>query len=327
MNYSINSIESRFCSKTMSNILNSIQLCENCNRIPLPSYRSYKQPEIILCKDCYFLHYKTFDYTILPSETEIKLIGQIVFSCMFSDRGCNEKFTLDSLQNLLFHEQKCNRNPNKTNFTRIKRQRYVNKIFKTEIEIIHDQIIKQELSFREKSKKLKDTIQSQGTEIILLKQSVESLKNQMDNQISVIMNKFSDKLEDILKFQSFKQEIQLNLTEIVKNHKDVNKKIEDKINSLEIDTYQKHQNFKTIEDKINTMEIERTNNFTNKQNVNKIIEDKIYDIDTDIKYSYQKFQIDNYIIEDRMDSKENATNNTLNLISQSDKLEDILKFQ
>ena len=146
-NYSLNSIESKYCFKTMSNILNSIQLCENCTRIPLPTFRSYKQPEIILCKDCYFSHYNTFDDIIPPSETETKLMSQIVFSCMFYDRQCNEKYSLDTLQKLLFHQKKCNKNPRKSNFTNTKRLRNENKITKPEIEIIHDKLTKQERSF------------------------------------------------------------------------------------------------------------------------------------------------------------------------------------
>ena len=136
MNYSINSIETKYCFKTMLNILNSIELCKNCSRIPLPPYRSYKQPEIILCKACYFSDNKTYDHTILPSENQIKLISQIVFSCIFSDRGCDEEFTIDTLQNLLFHEQKCKKNHIRTNFTRIKRLRHANQNLKTEKHIL-----------------------------------------------------------------------------------------------------------------------------------------------------------------------------------------------
>ena len=62
MNYSINSIETKYCSKTTPNILNLIQLCKNCNKIPLPPYRSYKKPEMILCSGCYLTQYKSFDY-------------------------------------------------------------------------------------------------------------------------------------------------------------------------------------------------------------------------------------------------------------------------
>ena len=42
---------------------------------------------------------------------------------------------------------------------------------------------------------MKDTIKSQATDIIYLKQTIEDLKKYMDNQISVIMNKFNNKLE------------------------------------------------------------------------------------------------------------------------------------
>ena len=129
MNYSINSIETKYCFKTMSNILNSIKLCQNCSQIPIPPYRSYKQPEIILCKACYFSHNKTYDHTILPSETEIKLMSQIVFSYMLSELRCDDEFTIDTILNLLFDQQKSKRNPNKTNLTIIKRLRHVNKIF------------------------------------------------------------------------------------------------------------------------------------------------------------------------------------------------------
>ena len=106
-NYFINSIETSYCSKTIPIILNFIQLCKNCNLIPLPPYRSNKQLDVILCKACYLSHYKNFDCNILPSITDIKLLDQIVISCKFFSKGCNEEFSINSLENRFLHENKC----------------------------------------------------------------------------------------------------------------------------------------------------------------------------------------------------------------------------
>ena len=207
-NYSIDSIQITYCSKTMPHILNLIELCQNCNLIPLPPYRSSKQSNIIFCKACYLSHYKNFDYNVIPSKSELKLMDQIVFSCKFFSQGCNEEFSIHTLQNLLFHQQKCKSNPTKTNFTGIKRLRHANQIMKTEIEIIHDQLNIQALSFQEQSQKLQDTIKSQAKDIIHLKKTVQDLKKYMDNQISLIINKFNDKLDSqAIEISNIKQSI------------------------------------------------------------------------------------------------------------------------
>ena len=125
MNYSIDSIETAYCLKTMPNILNLIELCKNCRKIPLPPCRSNKQSDVILCKSCYLSIYKNLDCAILPNKTEMKLLDQIVFSCKFFAQGCNEEFSIDSLQNLLFHQRNCKRNS--TNFTTKKRLRHASK--------------------------------------------------------------------------------------------------------------------------------------------------------------------------------------------------------
>ena len=81
-NYSIDSIDITFCSKTMPTILNSIELCQKCNLIPLPPYRSNKQSDITLCKACYLSKNKNFDSTIIPSKIEMKLMDSLLKDVM-----------------------------------------------------------------------------------------------------------------------------------------------------------------------------------------------------------------------------------------------------
>ena len=181
MNSSITSIETKFCFKTSPNILNSIQLCKNCRQIPLPPYRHYSQSEIILCKQCYLSQYKNLDSNVISSKSEMKFMDQIIFSCKFSDRGCTEQFDSNTLQDLYYHQKKCIRNPNKNNFTRIKRLRTVNKSFKSKVEIIQNEINSQKLSFQENSKNLQNIINSQSNQIIELKRVIELFIQQKEN--------------------------------------------------------------------------------------------------------------------------------------------------
>ena len=44
---------------------------------------------------------------IIPSLTEIKLLGKVIFSCKNHKEGCNEEFNLDSLEQLLLHQKSC----------------------------------------------------------------------------------------------------------------------------------------------------------------------------------------------------------------------------
>ena len=91
-------------------------------------YRSSKESDITKCKACYFSQYKNFDYTILPSKTEIKLMDQIVISCKIFAQGCNEEFSIHTLLNIFFDPGMYTKNPIKTNFTRIKLLRHYNRI-------------------------------------------------------------------------------------------------------------------------------------------------------------------------------------------------------
>ena len=160
MNSSISSIDIKYCYKTKSNILNSIQLCKNCSKIPFPPYRNYKKSEIVFCRECYLSEFKTLDDTVFPSETEYNVMNQIIISCMYSDKICNQKFNIQNIQNLFSHQKKCKIFHNKNIFMNNKRQRSINKTFKNKIEIIQVQINDQIHSSQQISKKLEDTIKT-----------------------------------------------------------------------------------------------------------------------------------------------------------------------
>ena len=107
-NYSLDSIDSKFCSKTKKDTLDCVELCKICNLIPLPCYRSNKNPENIFCKTCYFSSNKKIEDLVVPSNGDLKLVGKLVFSCSNFNEGCLEEFTLNSSEELLIHQQICN---------------------------------------------------------------------------------------------------------------------------------------------------------------------------------------------------------------------------
>ena len=195
--YSIASIESKYCFKTNPDTLDWTQLCQNCNRIPLPSYRSNKEPDHIFCKTCYLSLNKNIELLVIPSISDLRLLGKLVFSCKNFEKECKEEFTLENLDQLLLHQKTCNKNViKKTNYTKIKRLRNENRLLKNEIEIIHDTIVTQTLSCNKKSKKYEDLINSLTFEMAQLKQTVQNQQIENDNTITQIINKFNNRLDD-----------------------------------------------------------------------------------------------------------------------------------
>ena len=92
--------------------------------------------------------------------------------------------------------------------------------------------------------------------------------NELSHKLNSSFEKQTPILINFLKENSSKvqNEIQLNLIQFIKNQQNVNKKLEDKINTIEV---QNQQNFAKIEDKIHSIKIQNTQiqqNINNKQN-------------------------------------------------------------
>ena len=62
MNYSIDSIELKYCLKTNKECLELIKVCEICDRIPLPYYIN-KGSKNIYCQKCYISVFKNRENT------------------------------------------------------------------------------------------------------------------------------------------------------------------------------------------------------------------------------------------------------------------------
>ena len=73
MKFFIDSIEPKYCIKTNPEFLKIIQDCKKCHRIPLPSYRSYKDPANFFCKECYFSQNMMMEDLCIVSNGDLKL--------------------------------------------------------------------------------------------------------------------------------------------------------------------------------------------------------------------------------------------------------------
>lgn len=257
-NYLIDSINHKYCINTSLDTLDEIEMCQNCNHIPLPSYRSYLDPKIILCKSCYISLNKNLEHLVIPSRTEIKVLGKLVISCKNSYYGCHEEFSLQTLDILLIHQQNCDKKliicpvqeckrcgKVKSNhklhdcFAQFRGDyfdpclRESNHILKNEIEMMKDELNKQRLSFDEEFK-------SQANEIIHLQQIVQNYENSFNKKIKQNFKTINKKFDD--KFESQANEIN-HLKQIVQDYEisfdkkfeqivhNFNSKIEDKLYS------------------------------------------------------------------------------------------------
>ena len=109
--YAINFIEFDYCSKSKKEDLKSLENCQNCGKLPLPSYRSKTDPEKCLCNECYrSSNMKTDDLMTYHFKTESIILERLIFSCKNHENGCEEVFKLGELDQLLLHQEKCDKN-------------------------------------------------------------------------------------------------------------------------------------------------------------------------------------------------------------------------
>jgi hypothetical protein len=103
--YSIDSIDLERCRKTPDNIYQELKPCDNCKKLPIPQYKSYKKQDFTFCKDCYFsLNYKE-KHLLIPSKFEINFLEKVIISCKNS--SCEKEFNINSLQEMIEHEMTC----------------------------------------------------------------------------------------------------------------------------------------------------------------------------------------------------------------------------
>ena len=105
--YGMLSIEKKYCLNTEPLFLNILKSCVVCNKIPLPCYKSMENQDMTYCKVCYDLQNFNPKNLIKPSIEIESILPKLVINCRNEHKGCKQRFTVDSLQNFLHHEQQC----------------------------------------------------------------------------------------------------------------------------------------------------------------------------------------------------------------------------
>ncbi len=104
--YIIDSIDLDRCKKTPEIIFKSLILCDSCCNLPIPQYKSYKQQNKIFCRSCYLKNNK-LENVLYPSRLEMNILEKVVISC--SNLRCIEVFNINSLDDMIKHEEICGR--------------------------------------------------------------------------------------------------------------------------------------------------------------------------------------------------------------------------
>ena len=106
--YQINSINRKFCSKTDQNVFDYIEMCKDCQEVPIPCYRSIEDEEgNFFCRNCF--EKRSFDKKsiIQPSKREIKELDNLVICCKFFEKGFLNQFAFKNLVILIDHQKTC----------------------------------------------------------------------------------------------------------------------------------------------------------------------------------------------------------------------------
>ena len=108
--YCMMSIDAKYCVNTEGLILNLLKSCVVCKKIPLPSYKCFENQDMTYCRVCYDLQNFKPENLIKPSIELDFILQKLVINCRNEQKGCKQRFNVDSLQNFLHHEQQCGYN-------------------------------------------------------------------------------------------------------------------------------------------------------------------------------------------------------------------------
>ena len=215
MSFPISSLEIKYCKSTKNKVLDEIEICMNCKKIPLPAYRSTFHQNNIYCKTCFDLENFDSKTHVIPSKNDIKRLEKLVISCKFFEKGCEAKYQIKSLESLIIHENKCvfNNSTLKLKETHLavdssrdyfctKCSVYYNKTHECisdiskSLKLLNNEVIllKQEKSAMENQTQLLETkiaslIENQTTNILSL------LENQLETKIASHLEKISQTVE------------------------------------------------------------------------------------------------------------------------------------
>ena len=103
--YCIDSIELKRCLETPENIYKSIIPCDKCNKLPIPSYKSFRNQDSIYCRSCYLLENYKLEDVIKPGSYERNVLEQVIISC--KNASCDRVFKVNRLMQMIEHEKKC----------------------------------------------------------------------------------------------------------------------------------------------------------------------------------------------------------------------------
>ena len=230
-NYPINSLDTKYCKNNDLRIFKLLETCSFCKKIPLPAYKSVENQKNTYCLDCY--NQKNFQSKNLiePDIGQEFLLEKLVINCIFEEKGCKERYDINTLQKLLDHEKVCFFNPS-TKLLLKQNSIYINEAIENCLRCYdmnldgtnHDCIttlVKLILEIGAQIKNLTSKFEQQNTQ-----------NDQRFLQLERQFNDLSQKLHSLLeKQEKFQNEIQLKLTHIVNNQQNVNDMMENKFNT------------------------------------------------------------------------------------------------
>ena len=289
--YIINSIDINYCKYNDPDLLEALERCIKCHKIPLPTYKSSQNLLLSYCKNCYEEEKLDPQNLIEPTKGMDFLLKKLVINCKYDEKGCNEKYQFNSLQNLVDHQKICFFNNSRKT---ILKENTINiketienclRCFDLNVDVTnHDcltTLVKLILDMANKFRSFTLMYEQQKTE-------KEETYLQLQNQIADL----SQKLHSSMKKQNSllihqistnnaktKHEIQSNLNQTLRKQHQLINKTQDKIISLDKDINQTLTNqdlfIKKSEDKIISLEKDINQTQTNQQMLINKTKDKI----------------------------------------------------
>ncbi len=105
--YLIDSIDLNRIKIDSESNLKYLSLCKDCNKLPIPQYKSYKDQSSIYCKSCYLSKPMKTKHLIIPNQYEIDILEKVIIRC--SNPLCDKEFPINSLLQMKEHEKECNK--------------------------------------------------------------------------------------------------------------------------------------------------------------------------------------------------------------------------
>ena len=105
--YPMISIDKKYCNNTKSKYLDKLRTCTDCEKLPLPSYKTSSKSGNTYCKICYYRHnFDPNNYIENTTQQEF-FLEKLIINCKFKNEGCLRNFGIKTLQELIDHEKVC----------------------------------------------------------------------------------------------------------------------------------------------------------------------------------------------------------------------------